>query len=165
MAGSAKKHGVAGNKNGEKFKTTAERQKIFKLYCDHIAAGYTAKLFNGGCCENTVTKMIKDYPSEFDLEQLNLAHATGGLVWEQIGKLGIMGKMKGFNSSGWWRVMQNKLGWKDRMLHGNDPENPLPGSGGGALSKEEQAVLDHFKNKLLYTKKHQPSSSKGENNK
>lgn len=164
MAGSAKKHGVANNRNAEKFPTATGRSKVFKLYCEHIAAGYTSKLFNGGCTERTVVKMLKDYPAEFDLEELELARATGGLMWEQMGKLGIMGKMKGFNSSGWWRVMQNKLGWKDRMEHGSDPENPLNPTGGGALSKEEQAVLDHFKNKLLYEKK-QAGSSKAEGNK
>lgn len=161
----AKKHGVAGNRNPEKFKTPEQRQKIFKLFCEHMAAGYSSKNFAGGCVEHTVIKMLKDYPKEFDLEELEIARSSGRLVWEQIGKLGTTGKLKGFNASSWWRIMQNKMGWKDKMEHASDPENPLNAGGTGALTPEERAVLDHFKERMLYLEKHQGGIKKDESTK
>lgn len=161
----AKKHGVDGNKNRETFKTPEARQGAFKLFCEHIAAGYSTRSFHTPCVENTILKMIRDYPHEFDVIELDRAKARGCHEWESIGKKGTTGKLQGFNSSSWWRIMQNKLGWKDNVQLGGDKENPLAVTGTGPLSAAEQAVLDHFKEKLLYESKHQGGITKGEKGK
>ncbi len=113
------------NTNASKFNTPTQRQEVFKLFCAHMAAGYSAKTFHKPCVENTVYKLIRDYPQEFDDEILQMAKAEGCFVWESMGKVGAMGKLPNFNQSAWWRNMQNKLGWKDKVEHGGDAENPV----------------------------------------
>ena len=114
-----------GNKNAEKFTTPAERKEAFKAFCEHIAAGYSQDTFHKPCVFNTIMKMISDYPDEFDQEVLLMAKAEGKFFWESMGKLGAMGKIKGFNQQSWWRNMQNKLGWKDKIEHGGDGDSPI----------------------------------------
>lgn len=158
-----KDRGHPGNKYPEKFKTPEARQGVFKLFCDHLAGGFSARTFHTPCVENTIWKMLKSYPDEFDLEVLESARAKGQFIWEEMGKAGTAGDLKGFNATSWWRIMQNKLGWKDRMEHAADPVNPLVvGSGQATLSPADRATLDHFKEKLLYENKYQGGVDKGE---
>ncbi len=158
-----------GNKHHEKFKTKEARQEVYKKFCAHIADGCSVQGFNDPCAYNTVYKMIKTYPNEFDPEELAVAKAKGIHKWEKIGERGILGEINGFNASAWWRTVQNKLGWKDNVQVGGDKDNPLVTAGNsGALSPAEQAVLDHFKRKMLYEIEHQgmhlPNTNKGDSN-
>lgn len=114
-----------GNKFPQKFKTPPERQKAFKAYLDHISAGNSQDTFHDPCVFNTIMRMISDYPAEFDDEVLAMAKAKGKYFWESMGKLGAAGKIKNFNQGAWWRNMQNKLGWKDKIEHGGDSDNPV----------------------------------------
>lgn len=114
-----------GNKFASKFQTPAERAAAFRAFCEHVAAGYSQDTFHKPCVFNTIMKMITDYPDEFDAEVLAMAKAEGKYFWESMGKLGAMGKIKNFNQASWWRNMQNKLGWKDKIEHGGDGENPV----------------------------------------
>lgn len=157
MAGS--KHGVEGNKNAEKFKTPAERQEAFRLFCDHMAAGYSAKSFHKPCVENTIYKMIKDHPEEFDHDALLMAKAEGCFVWESMGKLGTMGKLKGFNAASWWRTMQNKLGWQDKIGHGGDAENPTPIAALMVTTAASQATLDRWEKNVIL--RHEEAKKEG----
>lgn len=108
------------NKNAEKFSTAAERAEAFRLYCLHIGAGYSGSSFYHPCVEETINNLMQRHPHEFDKELLAVARAKGRMLWEDIGKQGTVGKIRGFNSHSWKFNMQNRLGWKDRQEHGLD---------------------------------------------
>lgn len=148
-----------GSNNAEKFKTPAERQKVFKSFCAHLSEGYSPKTFHGGCVENTIIRMLETYPHEFDREEIALAKATGNFVWEQMGKLGTSGTIEGFNASSWKMIMGNKLNWKEKIEQSSDPENPPE----GIISPADRAVIEHFKKKaILEFQEKQPSNPKKE---
>ena len=115
-----KKGAPIGNKNAEKFSTAAERQKAYRLYCMHLAAGYMGSSFYEPCVEDTVQSLMKKYPDEFDADLLRVARAKGRMYWEDVGNKGTIGKIKGFNAHSWKYNMANRLGWKDRSEHGFD---------------------------------------------
>lgn len=150
---------IPGNRNPSKLNTKEARQAAFMAFCDHMAAGYSIDTFHKPCVYNTVMKMIKEFPAEFDLSILEMARAEGRHQWESIGKLGTMGKLKGFNATSWWRIMQNKLGWKDNVQLGGDKDNPIGVGGAGALSPLQEAVLDHIGKKLIYERNLKAGSS------
>lgn len=112
-----------GNKFAEKFKTPEARQKAFKAFCKHLGNGYSAKSFHDPCVENTILQMINDYPDEFEKELLSMAKAKSCFVWEQMGKAGTLGKLKGFNASSWIWTTKNKLNWKDKTENINTNVN------------------------------------------
>lgn len=114
-----------GNKYTEKFKTPEARKKAYEAFCEHIAQGYSAKSFHDPCVENTILKMMKDYPQDCPEEQLEAAKAQGRLFWERIGVAGTTGKLKGFNPSSWIFNMKNRLGWKDKQEHSFDGSAPV----------------------------------------
>lgn len=116
-----------GNKYTQKFKTPEARAKAYKSFCDHISSGLSAKSFHDPCVENTILKMLKDYPKEsgLDPELLNQAKAKSCEVWEKIGLQAINGKIPGFSAAAWIFNMKNRLGWKDKTEIGFDTEKPI----------------------------------------
>lgn len=118
----AKKKGGApkGSKNALKCKDVEARQEAFKAYCYHLSAGFSGSSFHTPCVEDTIKNYLRNYPKEFDLNALSRAKAMGRHVWEDIGKRGTMGALKGFNALSWKCNMFNRLGWKDRQEHGFD---------------------------------------------
>lgn len=114
-----------GNKYTQKFRTPSERAKAYKAFCDHISAGMSAKSFHDPCVENTILKMLKDYPNELDGDLLSQAKAKSCAVWEKIGMAGVSGKLPGFSAGAWIFNMKNRLGWKDKTEIGFDKEQPL----------------------------------------
>lgn len=117
-----------GNKFAERFKTPQERQEAFRLFCNHLGDGYSAKSFHFPCVENTIYNMMKAYPEEFDELLLNMAKAKSAYFWEHLGKLGIAGKIKDFNVAGWIWATKNRLSWVDKtqVQHLADPDAPPP---------------------------------------
>lgn len=111
-----------GNRNAEKLKTPEERKEAYRLYCIHIAAGYSGNSFYEPVTEDTMLATISRYPNELDLDKLAKAKAQGRLVWEQIGFQGTIGKLKGFNAFSWKFNMQNRLGWKEKHETGFDKD-------------------------------------------
>lgn len=111
-----------GNKNAAKFSTTEERQAAFSAYCVHIAKGYSQESFHNPCTIKTITAMLKAFPEEFDDEALAIAKAKGIFKWEQIGRLGALGRIPNFNASSWIFNVKNRLGWKDKSEMGFDKD-------------------------------------------
>lgn len=147
-----------GNNYTEKFKTPAERQRVFKSFCAHLADGYSPKTFHDGCVENTIIRMLETYPHEFDLDDILMAKAKGNFVWEEMGKRGTAGAIDGFNSSSWKMIMGNKLNWKEKVEQSSDPENPPE----GIVSPADRAVIEHFKKRavLEYQESTKPKKEK-----
>ncbi len=111
-----------GNRFAAKFKTTEERQAAFSTYCAHIAKGYSDASFHNPCTVRTIMQMLKDFPEEFDDEALAIAKAKGIFRWEQIGRLGALGKVSNFNAASWIFNVKNRLGWKDKTEVGFDKD-------------------------------------------
>ncbi len=112
--------GQPKNKNAEKFGAAAERIEAFRLYCLHLAAGYSGSSFYEPCVEETIDNLKKKYPQDFDADLERRARAKGRMFWEDVGNKGTTGRIKGFNAHSWKFNMQNRLGWKDRSEHGLD---------------------------------------------
>ena len=108
-----------------KFSTPEERQKAFSAFLKHIEEGYSPKTFHDPCVENTILKMLRDHPEEFDNELLQRAKAKGMYVWEYLGKAGAMGKIKGFNATAWSRIVENKLRWFSNVKVSGDEDAPI----------------------------------------
>lgn len=111
-----------GNKNAEKLTTPEERANAFRLYCLHLAAGFSGGSFYDPVLEDTMLAIVARYPAEFDLDDMRKARARGRLVWEQVGFNGTVGKIKGFNAHSWQLNMFNRLGWKNRQEVGFDKD-------------------------------------------
>lgn len=154
-----------GNKYPQKLKTPEQRKEAFRLFCEHLAAGYSPRTFHKPVIEETIMNMMREYKHEFEADALKLAKAEGLHQWEAMGKLGTMGKLKGFNASSWKFIVMNKLGWGEKITHSGDKDNPLVVGGTAALSPAEQAVLDHFKKKMLYEIEHQGAGKGSEKSK
>lgn len=115
-----------GNKFPQKFKTPEQRQNAYRAYCDWMGRGLSGKAFHVPCVENTILKMLSDYPQEFDKEELAIAKAKGIAFYEQAGIAGMMGKVKGFNGHVWQCQMSNRAGWNSAAVkHSGDAENPV----------------------------------------
>lgn len=114
-----------GNKYSQKFKTPAERKVAVEAFLLHISSGYSAKSFHDPCVENTILKIFKDYPEEFDQELLSKAKAQSCAVWEKLGLAGTAGKIKNFNAGAWIFNMKNRLGWKDKQEIAFDKDKPF----------------------------------------
>ena len=89
------------------------RKKIFKELCDHVAEGYSVDCFSG-ISKDTLKLYLKDFPQEFDQEQLNEAILDGQHWWETIGKRQSSGDCLG-NSRTWQYNMINRYGWRDKI--------------------------------------------------
>lgn len=111
-----------GSKNAERLKTPEERARAFKLYCDHIASGYSGASFHDPCVEKTMKRSMETYPDEFDPDFLDVARAKYLHHWEKIGNNGTIGAISGFNAQAWKFNMQNRHDWKDKNEHGLDSE-------------------------------------------
>ena len=54
-------------------------------------------------------------------DSIKIGRAKTVKFWEQVGTLGVMGKIPNFNASAWIFIMKNKLGWADKLTV--DPED------------------------------------------
>ena len=90
-----------------------ERRQLFKELCAHLAEGLSIECFPS-VSDHTLSKMFKDYPQDFDKEELSIALKKGRDWWENIGKHQANGTCMG-NSRTWYYNMSNRYGWSDRQ--------------------------------------------------
>ena len=106
-------------------------------YCDtfppmlfkHMAEGLSFASFGGlpkVKVSNVTLYTWLDVHPEF-LKAKQEGEAASRYFWENLGRLGCVGKLPGFNLGAWVFNMKNRFGWRDRQ----DVE--LSGRGGGAL--------------------------------
>lgn len=103
---------------GFKFDDRSKFSKYKVEYCqgliDHMAAGLSWQCFCGviGVALAT-TKLWLEKHSEF-AEAKAIGEGQARLYWEKLGKIGVLGKIKDFNSSVFIFTMKNRFDWTDR---------------------------------------------------
>ena len=91
-------------------------------YCDMLidfmSKGYSVEAFCGHI--NTTFETMYRWLKHPDYGEFRQAKKIGEgkqrEFWEQAGRLGLMGKIKGFNTSVWIFNMKNRYGWNDKRV-------------------------------------------------
>jgi hypothetical protein len=80
-----------------------------------MADGYSFEAFAGhiGVCHDTLNEWAKVHP-EFSVAK-NVAISASRKWWDQVGRAGMTGKIKGFNATVWVFSMKNRFGWRDMV--------------------------------------------------
>lgn len=91
----------------------AERRRIFKELCDHVAQGLSLESF-GPLSTTSIKTYMNLYKDEFIQEELDNAMRNGRDWWETIGKRQASGDCLG-NSRTWFYNMANRFGWREKL--------------------------------------------------
>lgn len=97
----------------------ANKLKYKKEYCEEIiklmAEGYSMEAFAGyiGVHRDTIYDWLKKYP-EF-AEAKDIGSAKSRYFYEKVSKLGMTGKIPGFNHATWQFNMQNRFEWSAKQ--------------------------------------------------
>ena len=94
-------------------KDKAERKKLCKSFCDHLAQGLSKDSFSEVHMQ-TIERYMKKYPEEFPREEIELALVKGKEMWERIGLRQANGTCLG-NSRSWFYNMANRYGWREKL--------------------------------------------------
>lgn len=80
-----------------------------------MARGFSIKSFAGKI--NVDEKTIYRWSEKYDdfCQSIKRGRAKSVLYWEQIGILGVMGKIPNFNATAWIFQMKNRLCWSDKF--------------------------------------------------
>jgi hypothetical protein len=90
-----------------------ERRKLFKALCDHLSEGLSIESFSE-VTDHTIYRYLKQFPEEFDKDELDIAKKKGRVWWESIGKAQSSGNCIG-NSRSWYYNMANRYGWREKL--------------------------------------------------
>lgn len=85
-----------------------------QLVIDHLANGYSIESFAGSIGVDRSTPYAWAGLHESFKEAVEVGLAKSQKYWESVGKLGMIGKVPGFNATVWIFSMKNKFGWRDR---------------------------------------------------
>jgi hypothetical protein len=118
MLTQTEKHILAmqGNQYALKFSDPKDRQAVYRSYCDHLAEGKSKRSWtfekNGTSLTwETMEKLIKEYPEEFDISHKRFATAKGYARWEKIITESATGLNPKANTATLQMIMRNKYGW------------------------------------------------------
>lgn len=120
----------AGHKNARKLKTPDQMQKVYKSYCDHLAAGKVKKswFYDDGKLTltwETMEKYIAEEPSNFPPEKKAVAFAKGMQYWEGVVDNKAFGANKEADTATLQMLMRNKYGWDKEESQGKESSEPL----------------------------------------
>jgi hypothetical protein len=73
------------NKYSEKFKTSKERQDVFKRFCDHVSDGYSIRSFPEASDE-TMHRYMKVYPDDCPIEEYHASRRRAQMLYEVEGR-------------------------------------------------------------------------------
>lgn len=90
-----------------------ERRRLFKALCDHVSGGLSIESFSE-VSDHTIYRFLKEFPGEFDKEELDLAKKKGREYWEDIGRRQANGNCLG-NSRTWFYNMANRFQWREKL--------------------------------------------------
>jgi hypothetical protein len=115
-----------GNQYNLALKTPEIRQKAYKLFCEHLANGYSVKSWwyedneGNACTWETMISYLQKFPDEFSPIQKKIAETKGYMFWENTVKDSATGKNKDASTASLQMVMRNKYGWdKDESKQAN----------------------------------------------
>lgn len=89
------------------------------MLIDHMASGLSFESFsaetNPFACERTLYNWVEQYPDFFQAK--TEAFALNRKFWEKLGIAGTVGKIQGFNVTGWIFNMKNRFRaqWHDQI--------------------------------------------------
>lgn len=106
--------GTQDNNFAMKWKTEEERRAACKEYCDYLRKGLP-KEYYGPAGPETIKTYIKNYPMDFDTEEITRAEREGKQKLIEIGYAGMLGKIPKFQSRTWEFVTQNMTHFKLRQ--------------------------------------------------
>lgn len=93
----------------------------------HMSEGYSYESF--AALLNVHIDTLYEWEKKHDSfsEAKKVGRAKSMLMWEKMGLLGTLGKIKGFNSTAWIFNLKNRFGWTDRQDVTSDGEklNPI----------------------------------------
>ena len=102
-----------GNNYAMKFETPEARKELCRRFCEHVEGGLSKECFPD-CDPQTFNRYVKDFPEDFDTALIEQAFRKGQCFWEQTGKEGTLGQIKGFNALSWKFNLQNRFDWRDK---------------------------------------------------
>lgn len=91
----------------------AERQKIFKDLCNHVAQGFSVLSF-AKVHPQTIDRWFESFPDDFVRADYDSALVEGRHWWEQVGRKQANGECLG-NSRTWFYNMVNRYGWREKI--------------------------------------------------
>jgi len=98
--------------------TASYKPEYCDMLIDFMSKGYSLEAFAGHV--NTTISSVYRWLKHPDLgdfrEAKNIGEGKQREFWEQVGRLGLMGKIKGFNTSVWIFNMKNRYGWSDKRV-------------------------------------------------
>lgn len=110
------------NKYASVFKTQEQKERAFKSFCEHLAAGNSQWGWyidepDLKCTAQTLLKYIEDEPQVFSPILKEIAHSKSFQSWFDTGRQMAKGELKGNTSPNTWalimRNMFSKFGWWD----------------------------------------------------
>lgn len=133
-----KKSHWTGNQYARKFNTSEERQQLMRDYIKHCEGGFSDDAFTP-CDKETFWKYVKDFPHDFDTNEIKAAQRERQRRWEGHGIAGMLGQIRGFRERVWEINMRNRFGWKDEKS--KEDEEPQQVSEGERLEQIFAEVL------------------------
>ncbi|MDE2233469.1 MAG: hypothetical protein KGJ90_05160 [Patescibacteria group bacterium] len=136
-----------GNTYCEIFDTTEKRKAVWKKFMLHLERGKSEASFPFAL-EKVMERLMKVYPQECPPDEYLLSKQKGLDFWEELGREGSAGTVKGFNAHSWKFVMMNKMRWKENHAHADDADRPIGVAAAKALSEPQRAALEHLERRL-----------------
>lgn len=98
----------------KQYPTSEARRELCRVYCEYLKQGYSKQFFPE-CATETMRRYIKEFPEDFDEDEMDKALRIGLNFIERCGMAGMLGKIEKFNPTTWIFIMKNRAGWKDRI--------------------------------------------------
>ncbi len=109
------------------------RPEYCQALVDHLSEGLSFDSFPATLIErfgrgafvrkSTLYNWLKEHRDFLDAKEEGTAR--GFKLWEMIGRNAAAGRIEGFSASAWIFNMKNRYGWRDRIEHTGDVNNPI----------------------------------------
>jgi len=101
---------------------TDYKPEYCQMIIDHMAQGFSSTSFAAeiGQAKSTIGTWANNHPDFMAAKKV--AEAACEKWWENLGKDGAEGKVRGFNVGSWIFNMKNRFGWKDALAISSDQD-------------------------------------------
>lgn len=117
------------------------KRKYNLLAFDLLTKGYSKEAVAGkiGISKQCFYEWVQKYQDFGDAVQRG--ESASQFYWEDLGMLGTLGQIKGFNASSWMFNMKNRFGWSEKVDSNDRPQQ---------ITFQEVSFIDYME----YYKKH-----------